>query len=157
MTILTFVLPLENHIETFQTRDEILVREVAWDSDLAAVKNVVESCHLHDGLRVRPDGGLAELVGRAGRSVTPWLALVDDAPCGVVGLVATGEGLRRRHSISWLLVSDHARRRGVGRALVGAAVRAARADAARRLWVQTRADWAAAVAFWRSVGFREPP
>lgn len=104
--------------------------------------------------RPRVEGLLAELQSRPGRSVTSWFAAVGDSPVGCIVLVTAGAGASARHSISWLLVSGHARRRGVGRTLVTTAIDAARVRGAREVWAETRAEWTTAVAFWLAVGFR---
>lgn len=105
--------------------------------------------------------GLArELQGRPDRQVHAWLArssepAVDTASClGLIALVEAGHGQACRFSISWLLVSPHARRRGVGTALVDHAVRMAATLGATHVFVETRADWPAARAFWNAVASR---
>lgn len=105
--------------------------------------------------------GLArELQGRPDRRVHAWLARssehsADAASClGLIALVEAGHGLACRFSISWLLVSPHARRRGVGTALVDHAVRMAATLGATHVFVDTRADWPAARAFWNAVASR---
>lgn len=113
------------------------------------------------GPQPRPDGLLAELVGRPGRAVTGWLAwlpsaaggLADGTPAGLVTLVEspTSDGLAR-WSISWLVVHPSVRGQGLGRALVATAVGRARAAGADAVWAETSVDWPAA-AFWRAVGF----
>lgn len=105
----------------------------------------------------RAAGLLAELEATADRQVAAWLALDGPGPlppaAGLVTLVTSGPAERQRHSISWLLVRPAARRRGVGRLLVEHACGHAWARAADRVWVECRADWTAAIAFWRAMGF----
>ena len=157
MAIVRLFLPLEKPLDRPPEAVHVPVVEVLASVEPAAFRTVTESCQFSDGSRLRPSAVVGDLVGRPGRAVTTWLAWAGGAPCGLAALVEAGAGPLRRHSIAWLLVSDAARRRGVGRALVGAAVARARARGARELWVETRGDWSAALAFWRSVGFRAPP
>lgn len=156
MPVVTYRCDLKNLVNSGAFGFEAIVRPADTPADAAAIRQVVETCQFHDGTRRSPAGLVPELTGRPGRSVRRWLALAGGDACGLVAVVVTGEAIRRRHSIAWLLVSDHARRRGVGRALVVTAAEAARQDGARELWVQTRSEWQAADSFWRSVGFHEP-
>lgn len=104
-------------------------------------------------------GWLAELRGRPGRDVQAWLAWETvvaggvAAPLGFVTLVATSSAVGIRHAIGWLVVDPAARRRGIARALVAAALGAARRGGAETVWVETAAAWPEAAAFWRAVGF----
>jgi len=77
------------------------------------------------------------------------------APAGLISLVTTsGQLAPPRHTIGWLLVHPGARRRGVGRMLAATAVDAARAAAAREVWIEVHPGWTGAWAFWQSIGFR---
>jgi len=105
--------------------------------------------------------GLArELQDRPDRRVHAWLARAaephpdSDSCLGLIALVAAGQGPACRFSISWLLVSPRARRRGVGTALVDHAVRMAARLGATHVFVDTRADWPVARAFWNAVASR---
>lgn len=117
------------------------------------------------GPRPRPAGMVAELEGRPGRSVDCWLAwqTAEDGGQGAgpaLGLVTLVQSRRgedgTRWSIGWLLVRPEARRQGVGRALVAAAIGHARAGGAEAVWTETSAAWPAA-AFWRALGFEPSP
>ena len=109
-----------------------------------------------------PHGGLgllAELASRPGRQVEGWLA-TGAAPgdsgerlLGLISLVACRSASGNRHSIGWLVVYPDARRLGVGRTLVAHACHRAAELAAEMVWVETRSDWPAAIAFWHAVGF----
>ena len=104
-------------------------------------------------------GLLAELASRPGRQVEGWLATAaardtaGERLLGLISLVACRSAARSRHSIGWLVVHPEARRLGVGRALVAHACHRAAELAAETVWVETRSDWPAAIAFWRAVGF----
>lgn len=105
--------------------------------------------------------GLArELQSRPGRRVHAWLASAADAKTavdsclGLVALVESSARTARRFSISWLIVSRHARRRGIGTALVDHAVRTAGTLGATHVFADTRADWPAARAFWNATAAR---
>jgi len=103
----------------------------------------------------------AELASRPGRRVRAWLArLRSDAGqagyragsvVGLVALVISGDRNSQRYSIGWLLVEPAFRRRGIGRALVAAAVEAARDGGATVVHAETSDRWPAAVAFWQAT------
>lgn len=133
---------------------EVAVRQVDPARDAVAIVAVTSARVVPGGFRPRARGLLADLESRPGRVVTGWLATIEGEDVGLTALVSTGAQAVARHSIPWLFVSDRARRRGVGRALVAAAVEAARHRGARQVWVETHADWPAALAFWSAVGFR---
>ncbi|MFM7035063.1 MAG: GNAT family N-acetyltransferase [Planctomycetia bacterium] len=106
-------------------------------------------------------GLFQDLVSRSGRDVTAWVAFGAppgdaDRIVGYASLVVTGGGRPDRWAIGGLLVDPGIRRRGVGRGLVAAAAACALAAGAGEMWAETRADWTAAVAFWRAAGFRPP-
>lgn len=86
-----------------------------------------------------------------------WLAHDGGSPVAVAAHVEGGRGPIPRHSLAWLLVSPTSRRRGFGRALVGAVLAHARQRGAAEVWVETHADWAGAIAFWNAVGFEPWP
>lgn len=135
----------------------VRVRRACTSADADSITRVVENIH-RDDWRIRSAPGLlAELAGRPGRSVVTWLAFVEEAPVGLAAVVSAGDGPSPRHSIAWLLVARQARRRGVGSALVAAIVGDARDRGIAEIWVETHADWSAAVAFWQAVGFRRVP
>lgn len=137
-------------------RAGLVVREVVPDGSQEAIIRVADSCrHGWSGPR-KTDGLLAELRSRPGREVMTWLAFQSDRPVGLAAVVAAGPPDAARYSIAWLLVSDECRRRGVGRALVAAAMARARERAAAEVWVETRHDWPDATAFWMALGFRPP-
>jgi len=155
-----------------------LVRPVAW-ADLCRENRScgrIEPFHVdHAGAvlqlaaaLVGPDGGpgprpgrglLDGLTSRPGREVTAWLAWDGEGagrPIGLVALIAAGPAGRVRHSIGWLLVDPDHRRRGVGAALVQAAIDEAARVHATEVWVETHAAWPAATAFWQRLGFTPP-
>jgi len=125
-------------------------------ADLVAAVSNGAGGGLEAGPVVTPGGILGDCLGRPGRGVTLWLAVVrvDRSRClGLVTLVErVGEGGKVHHAIGWVLVHPTARREGVGRSLVATAV----AEAARRgaavVSAETRSDWLAATAFWARLG-----
>lgn len=134
---------------------DVDVRRACVRDDAAAIAGLVEAVRESGFPVTNPAGLLADLASRPGREVAVWLARRGETTDGLVAAVATGASTLR-HSIAWLLVSPESRRRGVGSALVAAALAEARARGAREVWVETRADWAAAEALWRALGFRPP-
>jgi ribosomal protein S18 acetylase RimI-like enzyme len=75
----------------------------------------------------------------------------DNELAGMAAL--TVEACNRRAVLNHLYVSREARRTGVGRALVTAAVEAARDRNARCLWVETQTTNYPAVQFYQSMNF----
>lgn len=134
---------------------DVNVRRACGRDDAAAIAALVESVRESGFPVANPAGLLADLTSRPGREVRVWVAERGDATVGLVATVAAGVN-PLRHSIAWLLVSPEWRRRRVGSTLVAAALAEARARGAREVWVETRADWAAAEALWRALGFRPP-
>lgn len=122
-----------------------------------------------DGAEVR--------VGEVGVDALPALAALHaqafDAPwseaafadllgqAGVFALAAGDQGfilcrvVADEAEILTLAVRPEARRRGVGRVLVGAASATARGSGAERLFLEVAHDNASALALYRSVGFTE--
>lgn len=137
----------------------VVIRPYLTGADDASVAALAASiAAADDGPRLQPRGIVTELRGRAGRDVAAWLArpAADDDRERIDGLVtlvaARGRGTGTRWSIGWLLVHPAARRRGLGRTLVAAAVGRARERGAEAVWAETAADWPAA-AFWLALGF----
>lgn len=154
MTIQRLVFSCASHVMPAVVVGEVAVRQVDPARDADAIVAVTSPRVVPGGFRPRARGLLADLESRRGRVVTGWLATVAGEVVGFVSLVSAGDQAAERHSIAWLFVSDRARRRGAGRALVAAAVEEARHRGAREIWAETRADWPAAIAFWSAVGFR---
>lgn len=131
------------------------------DSDRSAVTLLARECAAcGDGGSPAAAGLWGELQGRPGRAVHAWLAEAgprDDfsraCPQGLVSLVVSGSGGRRRFSIAWLLVRPRARRGGLGSGLVGIAVMHARSLGAEAVHADTLTSWREAMAFWHAVGF----
>lgn len=122
-------------------------------TSLDSVTRLSESCLLNGGYRLNPAGVLAELVSRPGRTVRSWVAFTDGLPVGLVTATEARGRSSTRHSLGLLLVGGNHRRRGIGSALVTTAVVDARRRGAGDVWVETRSDWDAAVAFWQASGF----
>lgn len=144
----------------------VLVRSFCADRDARDIARLDESLaelpRGRDSAGNPPHGShglLAELASRPGRQVEGWLATAaarnaaGERLLGLISLVASQSAAGNRHSIGWLVVHPEARRLGVGRALVAHACHRAAELAAETVWVETRSDWPAAIAFWRAVGF----
>lgn len=123
----------------------------------AAIHRLVAAC-ANDPEATSPcptgAGIMAELHSRPGRTAVGWLAWCDqaeEAPAGLVILVAAGAASQPRWSIAALLVNPAWRRRGVGTSLVGKAMEFAGGRGASVVHAETLARWPAAVAFWRAV------
>jgi ribosomal protein S18 acetylase RimI-like enzyme len=138
-------------------------------ADVAAVAAlwavlVEEHAALDPAFAVRP-GAVAELpaaVARilrdAGAGLWVW-----EAPGGAVAGFCAAQrraappaaAERARVEITELAVAPGARRRGIGRALAGAALAWAGAAGAQRVEVRVAARNAAGQAFWRALGFAD--
>ena len=82
-----------------------------------------------------------------------WVSIAEHEH-GVAGVAAvTIEAWNRRAVLHHLYVTREVRRSGVGRALVTAAIGAARDQNARCVWVETQTINYGAVQFYRSVDF----
>ena len=95
------------------------------------------------------EDGLERAIGRTDLFI---IAQVDEAPAGYLMVLLpswTDAG-----EITDLAVHRPLRRRGVGQALVGEAADWARDRSLRALWAEPRADNAAAIEFYLSLGFR---
>lgn len=82
------------------------------------------------------------------RDRTEWTAV------GTVALAFRGGGENARPVVHWLAVLPQWRRRGVGRALMGALERRAWELGYRQIWLETHAAWEAAVEMYRRMGYR---
>lgn len=71
---------------------------------------------------------------------------------GTVSLIPLGNG---RVELAKMGVSEASRGSGAGRALMTAAIEAAREMGANRLWIESNRQLEAALALYRSVGFQE--
>jgi len=144
-----------------------LVKFVGGERETDRVRQLARAVREAGEVAPRAAGLLAETVSRPDRQVEVWLAQPTGQPAvpppsqpdglpllGLVTLVAGRSAAGERASIAWLLVHPVARRRGIGRLLVGQALRRAQAQGAREVGVECRADWQGAIAFWEAVGFR---
>jgi ribosomal protein S18 acetylase RimI-like enzyme len=144
-----------------------LVKFVRGERESDRVRQLARAVREAGEVAPRAAGLLAETVSRPERQVEVWLAQPTGQPAvhppsqpdglpllGLVTLVAGRSAAGERASIAWLLVHPVARRRGIGRLLVGQALRRAQAQGARKVQVECRADWQGAIAFWEAVGFQ---
>jgi ribosomal-protein-alanine N-acetyltransferase len=92
---------------------------------------------------------LRDALSRAGLFLT---AELDGQPVGLLIVIAPPRA--DDGEITDLAVDRAHRRRGAGRALVGAGLEFARSRNLRVVWVEPRADNAEAVEFYLSLGFR---
>lgn len=84
----------------------------------------------------------------------PQLPLLAWQPVGTVTLALRGDGTHAKPVAHWLAVLPSGRRRGIGRLLM-ATLEACCWDAGQReVWLETHTAWSAAVAFYRTLGYR---
>jgi putative acetyltransferase len=93
-----------------------------------------------------PEG---QIVAKGGRVL---FALENGAAVGCCALMALSDG---GFELAKMAVSDAYKGRGLGRALMGAAVERAKAAGAPRLYLETNSGLAPALALYRSFGFQE--
>jgi GNAT superfamily N-acetyltransferase len=84
-----------------------------------------------------------------------WLAIHEETglPIGAVTLALREGAVATVPVVHWLLVDPAWRRRGVGRLLMWHFELAAWSDGWREIELETHAGWAAAVAFYQSMGY----
>lgn len=85
-----------------------------------------------------------------------WLAYAGaspQVPVGAVTLAMRDAGERRTPVVHWLLVDPAWRRRGVGRVLMSYLENAAWDGGFKAVELETHSRWAAAVAFYQSIGY----
>ena len=84
-----------------------------------------------------------------------WLAINEEtaSPIGAVTLALREGAVATVPVVHWLLVDPAWRRRGVGRLLMSHLELAAWNDGWREIELETHAGWAAAVAFYQSMGY----
>ena len=89
------------------------------------------------------------------RSERTWFAFALEASCpiGAVTLALREGADSTIPVVHWLLVDPAWRRRGVGRLLISHLELAAWNDGWREIELETHAGWAAAVAFYQSIGY----
>jgi GNAT superfamily N-acetyltransferase len=80
-----------------------------------------------------------------------WIAQKDASPVGSVFVVDAG---RRTAQLRLLLIEPAMRGRGLGKRLVQACIRFARASGYRKLFLWTQAELSAARAIYRAAGFQ---
>jgi GNAT superfamily N-acetyltransferase len=94
----------------------------------------------------------------AGRIVEPggriFMAFRDERPAGCVALVAMQPG---EYEVAKMAVTREFQGRGVGRKLLLAAIEAAKAMGAARLYLETNQRLTHAIHLYESVGFRPLP
>jgi ribosomal protein S18 acetylase RimI-like enzyme len=93
-----------------------------------------------------PEG---QILSKGGRVL---FALEDSEAVGCCALMALSDG---GFELAKMAVSDACKGRGLGRALMAAAVERAKAAGAPRLYLETNSSLAPALALYRSFGFRE--
>jgi ribosomal protein S18 acetylase RimI-like enzyme len=82
-----------------------------------------------------------------------WVGVADVT--GLVGMAGVRiEAWNRRAVLCHLYVAPQSRGKGIGGSLVSAAIAAARARAARCLWVETQTTNVGAVRFYERMGFK---
>jgi putative acetyltransferase len=90
-----------------------------------------------------------QVIAKGGRLL---FALEDGEAVGCCALMALADG---GFELAKMAVSDAWKGRGLGRALMAAAVERAKAAGAPRLYLETNSGLAPALALYRSFGFRE--
>lgn len=103
-----------------------------------------------------PDDFQAEMLTKPWwRDNRTWLAIAGEprSPVGAVTLAERAGALGTAPIVHWLLVDPAWRRRGVGRLLMSYLEQAAWDAGWREIQLETHTGWAAAVAFYRALGY----
>ena len=147
----------------------IALRPLRWPDDRAALlaldtsfitDRVFHLQHANHGFKL--DEAPAETPIRKAYSLANFVDLIPSHDWvtvaehnhGIAGVASmTIEAWNRRAVLNHLYVAREARRIGVGRALVTAAIEAAHVRNARCVWVETQTVNYGAVQFYRSLGF----
>jgi ribosomal protein S18 acetylase RimI-like enzyme len=129
----------------------------AVESDLLALLSLYAELHPDDPVlpAARARQLWREIAAQPGRRVL--LATLDDAVVGTVDcavLANLTRGGRAFMLVENVVVASTARRRGVGRRLLAAAVAVARSDGCYKVQLLSRSDRAEAHAFYEQCGFR---
>jgi GNAT superfamily N-acetyltransferase len=86
-----------------------------------------------------------------------WMWLVEAEERELIGsvtLAMRGEPEAAKPVVHWLMVAPRWRRRGVGRLLLSHLEQAAWEEGYREIWLETHAQWKAAVEFYEALGFK---
>jgi putative acetyltransferase len=83
-----------------------------------------------------------------------FLAMAEDQPVGCCALMASAPG---EFEVAKMAVTEAAQGSGLGRRLLEAAIQAARASGATRLFLETNSKLTPAIRLYESVGFRPIP
>lgn len=97
------------------------------------------------------DDPVGKIIAKGGHI---FVAEQDGEPVGCVGLIAMADG---GYEVAKMTVGEAARGSGLGRMLMQACVDKARESGAPRLYLETNAKLAPALALYRAFGFRDLP
>ncbi|MBM3483866.1 MAG: GNAT family N-acetyltransferase [Alphaproteobacteria bacterium] len=128
----------------------VTVREAQSSADLDAVRGLMRAYAAEAGVEVCFQTLDAELKALPAGFSAVLVGMVDGTTAGCIALKALPEG---RSEIVRLYVAPEARRLGLGRALVDAALDAARTHGRAKVVLHTLARWRAATALYRDMGF----
>jgi GNAT superfamily N-acetyltransferase len=143
----------------------VAVRTFATDDDIAAFLDLRHRAFARQRVGVRQwtsDDFLQEFVNHWWwQPARMWFAeqesdIAAGGPKQLVGsatLAMRGEPDSARPVVHWLMVLPTARRRGIGRLLMAHVERAAWDAGYREVYLETHAQWLAAVQFYESLGY----
>lgn len=130
---------------------KVTVREAQGPADLDVARRLMRAYAAEAGVASCFQTLDAELTALPAGFVAVLVGIVDGAPAGCVALKALPD---RRAEIVRLYVMTDARRHGLGRALVEAALVTARQRGVDSVVLHTLARWRAATALYRAMGFK---
>ena len=138
------------------SRGVVTIREAAGDGDLEAARTLFLEYEAGLGIDLCFQGFDAELAGLPGGYAAPagrlLLALDENQIAGCVAMRPLGDDVCE---MKRLYVRPAARGSGVGRALAGAVIAAARDQGYRRMRLDTLSQMVEAQPLYESLGFRE--
>jgi putative acetyltransferase len=137
-------LPQEVSVRTFHSGDELDFRRlnVAWIAKYFGVEA--------KDLQAFEDPQ-SKIIGQGGEI---FIASIDEVAVGCVALLKLSDG---EFEVAKMATDERYQRRGIGRALMDAAIQWARAHHARRLYLETNHTLDAAQRLYASVGFQRIP
>lgn len=97
------------------------------------------------------DDPMSKIVAKGGEI---FLAMIDDSVVGCVALIKMSDG---EYELAKMATDENFQRRGIGRAVINAAIAWARLKDARRIYLETNHTLDAAIALYESSGFVHIP
>lgn len=136
---------------------DVSVRTFSGERDIEAWLELRRRAFANERPAVRPWSGAAfsaEFLDKPWWSHERlWFAEAAGQAIGSVTLAMRGDGASTTPVVHWLMVVPEWRRRGVGRLLITTLEAASWEAGYRQIALETHANWTAAAAFYRALGY----